>query len=72
MTLIDEVCARRRLPPPGKRKEIRERAGVSANRVARELGVHRGTVGRWESGDQEPRGVIVERYAQLLAELSAL
>jgi transcriptional regulator with XRE-family HTH domain len=72
MTLIDEIRARRRLPPPEKRREIRRAAGVSAARVAAEVKVHRSTVIRWESGEQEPRGSALERYADLLRELRDL
>lgn len=72
MNLIDEVRERRALPIPELRREIRCAAGVSARRVAIELGVHRATVIRWEAGVQEPRGESLERYAQLLRDLAAL
>jgi DNA-binding transcriptional regulator YiaG len=68
MTLIDEVRSRR-LPPSGVRRAIRLAAGVSQVRMASELGVHRLTFVRWETGVHEPRGESRERYARLLAEL---
>jgi DNA-binding XRE family transcriptional regulator len=68
MTLIDAVRARR-LPPPEKRREIRRNAHVSQGRMARELGVHRVTLIRWEEGTYEPNDEHRERYAQLLAQL---
>jgi len=37
--------------------------------MAAELGVHRLTFVRWETGVHEPRGENAERYARLLAEL---
>lgn len=72
MDLVEEIRMRRALPAPGERRVIRKAAGVSANRMAAELGVHRGTVGRWEDGTQEPRGNVLEQYAQLLQRLAAL
>jgi DNA-binding transcriptional regulator YiaG len=68
MTLIEEVRARR-LPPPTVRRAIRLAAGVSQVRMAGELGVHRLTFVRWETGAHEPQGERRERYARLLAEL---
>ena len=68
MTLIDEVRARR-LPSAKTRRAIRLAAGVSQSRMAEELGVHRLTFVRWESGEHEPRGENRERYAELLASL---
>ncbi len=69
MTLIDEVRARPQLPPVKVRRAIRLAADVSQMRMAAELGVHRITFIRWESGTYEPRGDNRERYAKLLAEL---
>jgi DNA-binding XRE family transcriptional regulator len=68
MTLIDEIQARR-LPPVRQRRAIRLDAGVSQIRMAAELGVHRSTFIRWETGTQEPKGESAQRYARLLADL---
>lgn len=71
MNLIDELKARStaQLPPPPERKAIREKAGVSQERMARELGVHYITLLHWESGNREPRPRNKARYAELLAAL---
>ena len=71
MALIDEVRARR-LPPSNVRRAIRLAAGVSQVRMASELGVHRLTFVRWETGVHEPRGESRERYARLLTELQQM
>lgn len=70
--LAEELSFVRRLPSPVMRKAIRETAGVSQQRIADELQVHRVTVARWESGARHPRGPILERYSLLLAELKDL
>ena len=56
----------RRLPPPHLAKAIREAAGVSQQRLADELGVHRVSVARWELGQRRPRGRLLVSYADLL------
>jgi DNA-binding transcriptional regulator YiaG len=68
MTLIDEI-QERRLPPVAVRRAIRLAARVSQARMARELGVHRITIVRWENGASEPRGEHRKIYARLLADL---
>lgn len=67
MTLLDEVRQARSvpLPPPNTARMIRVAADVSQERLARELGVHRMTVHRWESGERKPRGLHRLLYAQL-------
>ena len=69
MSLIDEVKARRGLPTPALAREVRRAAGVSQERIARELGVARVTVARWECGIRTPRGELLVAYASLLSEL---
>ncbi len=71
MKLLHEVRASRQLPAPDDARAIRERAGVSQTRLAEELGVHRITVGRWETGTREPRGALRVAYARLLLRLVA-
>jgi DNA-binding transcriptional regulator YiaG len=68
MTLIEEVRSRQ-LPPLQLRRAIRVAAGVSQVRMAAELGVHRLTFVRWESGTHVPRGEHRAHYASLLSEL---
>lgn len=68
--LVDQVRASRRHPPEVA-VAIRKVAGVSQADVARELGVNRVTVARWELGTRRPRGELLVRYCDLLDELSA-
>ena len=69
MTLLDEVRQAKKLPPPSTARLIRVAAGVSQERLAQELGVHRMTVHRWETGERAPRGVHRVLYSRLLEEL---
>ncbi|EWT05051.1 hypothetical protein N864_07620 [Intrasporangium chromatireducens Q5-1] len=69
MTLITEVKARRRLPSPSLARELRRSAGLSQARIAKELGVTRVTVARWESGTRSPRGSLMVAYVELLEDL---
>ena len=65
-TLIDEVHHRRRLPAPSVARLIREAADVSQARLAREIGVDRVTVSRWEAGTRHPRGDTLVAYSDVL------
>lgn len=69
MALLDEVRQAAKLPPPATARMIRVAAGVSQDRLAQELGVHRMTVVRWETGERAPRGVHRALYARLLQDL---
>ena len=69
MKLVDQVRVRFQLPPPGLAKAIRQAAGVSQGAVARELGVHRVTVARWESGERSPRPHHLRGYLALLEDM---
>lgn len=71
MTLLDEVRQAKnlKLPPPNTARMIRVAAGVTQERFAQELGVHRMTVHRWETGERTPRGLHKVVYARLLEEL---
>lgn len=73
MTLLDEVRQAKnlRLPPPTTARMIRLAAGVTQERLAQELGVHRMTVHRWETGERAPRGLHRVVYARLLDQLRA-
>jgi len=66
MNLLDEARVARRLPAPTLAKAIRQDAGISASRMAHELGVHRATLARWEAGQHKPRGAKRAAWAQLL------
>lgn len=65
-SLAGELRTERRLPAPRMMRLIREMAGVSQARIARELGVDRVTVARWELGLRTPRGELRRRYVELL------
>jgi DNA-binding XRE family transcriptional regulator len=55
------------LPPPSKRRRIRERAGVSQEELAQVLGVSKVAISRWETGTRTPRATeLCERYARAL------
>ncbi|MGN6244515.1 MAG: helix-turn-helix transcriptional regulator [Motilibacteraceae bacterium] len=69
MSLLDEVRVARTLPSPKVAAMIRQAAGVSQARLGSEVGVHRVTVARWETGVSRPRGEAAQRYAAVLAEL---
>ena len=53
--LMAKLGAKRRLPPPAVCKLIRVSAGGSQEDVARECGVTRAEVSRWEAGKRTPR-----------------
>jgi DNA-binding transcriptional regulator YiaG len=67
--LVDQVRLARRLPSPRIARAIREEAGVSQVALAAELGVHRVTLVRWESGTRRPRGKTLAAYVALLDQL---
>ncbi|WP_294981171.1 helix-turn-helix transcriptional regulator [uncultured Microbacterium sp.] len=69
MSLLNDVRARGALPTPALRRAIREAAGVSQGQIAREVGVHRMTVCRWESGTSTPAGEHLHAYAAILRDL---
>lgn len=74
MALPDEIRAQRnlpRLPEPRERRRIRQAAGVSLARAARELGVSTAALYAWETGQYGPRPARIPAYAKLLTELAA-
>ena len=60
----------RRLGP--ELREIRDRAGLTQDDVARHAGVvpRHGTVSAWEKGKSVPRGLTGVRYASLMLRLA--
>jgi transcriptional regulator with XRE-family HTH domain len=68
--LLERLRARRALPLPAERRQIRENAGASLRDVAREIGVSATSVIRWERGSSP--GVHTVAYARLLEELRRL
>jgi DNA-binding transcriptional regulator YiaG len=71
MDLIEELRLERSLPSPRAARLIREMVGVSQARLARELGVDRTSVTKWELGVRRPRGEQALRYQALLEALQA-
>ena len=67
--LVAEIRSARRLPSRALARAIRQACGISQARLAKELGVGRVTVTRWESGRRTPRGRLARAYADLLAAL---
>lgn len=70
LDLLTEVAARMALPSPAERRAIRERAGVSQRRLARQLGISSQAVSFWEHGARMPRGALLVRYTDALASLA--
>jgi DNA-binding transcriptional regulator YiaG len=60
-----------RLPPPAVRRRIRKRAGISARRLAKALGVATTTLLHWEDG-ANPRAEHAAKYRAALERLQAL
>ena len=67
--LVDRLRARNGLPAPTDRARIRVAAGVSQREVARELGVAKMSVRRWELGECNPGPENITAYARLLDDL---
>jgi transcriptional regulator with XRE-family HTH domain len=68
---LEAVAWLRRVAGNGGARAIRERAGISASEIARELNVSPSTVSRWERGERIPRPDVAERWARLLHVLAA-
>jgi DNA-binding XRE family transcriptional regulator len=68
--LAERGRLRRGLPPLAERKQIRLRAGVSADELANALDVHRDSIFAWESGRRLPYPDFAARYAEALLILS--
>ncbi len=71
-SLVQAVKLRRPLPPPAERRAIRQRAGISQAAIAAALGCSTCAVTRWEQGSRMPRDESRQRYAELLARLTAI
>lgn len=54
------------LPSPTERKLLRIRAGLTQSEMARVIGVHVETFGRWERGDGRPGRDAADAYIQAL------
>lgn len=54
------------LPEPRERMRLRMAFGVTQAQIARELGVTRKSIYRWETGESEPTGTNRIEYARIL------
>ena len=70
--LLEQVRARRVLPPSDERRRIREAAHVSQHELAKALGVSWTAIYRWEQGSRPRQREHEIRYAELLAQLRRL
>jgi transcriptional regulator with XRE-family HTH domain len=72
---LDAALARRQavreLPTPSRRRELRERLGLTQAELAEAGEWTRPTISRWESGIREPRGHDAATYLAILRRLSA-
>ena len=68
--VISELLDLRTSLESGDARRIRERAGLSAVALARQLDVSPATVTRWEQGVRYPRGANARRYARVLRRLA--
>jgi HTH-type transcriptional regulator/antitoxin MqsA len=64
--LTAKIRARRDLPSPSSRRQIRQAAGLTQMDIARAIGVCRPVVARWESGERRPNAEHAQRYLELL------
>jgi transcriptional regulator with XRE-family HTH domain len=69
-TAIDRARRRRGFPSPAERRLLRLRAGLTQADVAVSLGTTTAAVSRYESGDREPRGAILDAYLTVLERLA--
>jgi len=69
--LLEELMRRKTelcdpLPSPAERKALRVRLGLTQAELARAIGVHPETLGRWERGDGLPGKEEAATYRQAL------
>lgn len=69
--LLERARVANRLPPPSRRRQIRERAGATQRELAGALDVTVMALNRWERGLTKPRGRHAAAYARLLEQLEA-
>jgi len=59
---LDRVRRRKGFPGPEERRLLRLRSGLTQRDIAKCLGTTAAAVSRYESGDREPHGEILEKY----------
>lgn len=70
--LLARVRARRKLPHPSERRQIREQAGVSLRELAAAIGVSHVAITRWEAGSTPASPEHTATYGRILDELRRL
>jgi DNA-binding transcriptional regulator YiaG len=71
---VDELAALARvraLAESGAARAFREAAGLSLGEVAGPVGTDKGTLSRWERGQQRPCGAAALRWLEVLVRLGA-
>ncbi|MET7775374.1 helix-turn-helix transcriptional regulator [Streptomyces mirabilis] len=72
-TVTEQIRSRLRvrldLPAPARRREVRERAGLSQQELADVIGSTRQAVSHWEMGSRTPRGLLLARYVEAIRAL---
>jgi DNA-binding transcriptional regulator YiaG len=69
---VMELARIYRMQHTGEAQRIRERAGISARALARELRVSEVTLGRWEAQKMRPREAVALRWLAVLDQLAAV
>lgn len=68
---VHEAMQRQTLPSATAAREVRIAAGLSQQTAAAQIGVHRMTLNRWETGEREPLALLRDRYADALRRWAA-
>lgn len=67
---LDRARRRKNLPGPVERRLLRMQAGLTQRDVAKCLGTTAAAVSRYESGDRQPHGQILDKYLTVIERLS--
>jgi transcriptional regulator with XRE-family HTH domain len=67
---LDRVRRRKSLPGPVQRRLLRMQAGLTQRDMAKCLRTTAAAVSRYESGDREPHGEVLDRYLTVIERLS--
>ena len=67
---LDRARRRKSLPGPVERRLIRIQAGLTQRDMAKCLGTTAAAVSRYESGDREPHGEVLDKYLTVIERLS--
>lgn len=70
MSVSDHLRNRQQLPPPVRRRELRELAQLTLAELASEIGIVVTTLWAWEHGERTPRGVHHGLYLEALSAIA--